>query len=69
MNVDIYSNCWRGQELRTLVATTHRHGATVIDPDRPMWAKQHDGVLLPDGMHLSDAGHERVAEQVASLLS
>ncbi len=52
-----------------LMDAAHRHGATVIDLDRLVWDKQHDGVLLRDGMHLSDAGHELVAEQVASLLS
>jgi len=52
-----------------LMDAAHRHGATVIDLDRLVWDKQHDGVLLPDGMHLSDAGHEMLAGQVASLLS
>jgi hypothetical protein len=52
-----------------LMDAAHRHGATAIDLDRLVWDKQHDGVLLPDGMHLSEAGHVMVAEQVASLLS
>jgi len=52
-----------------LMDAAHRHGATVIDLDRLVWDKQHDGVLLPDGMHLSEAGHTLFAEQVASLLS
>ncbi len=53
----------------TLMDAAHRHGATLIDLDRLVWDKQHDGVLLPDGMHLSDAGHEMLAGHVASLLS
>jgi len=52
-----------------LMDAAHRHGATLIDLDRLVWDKQHDGVLLADGMHLSRAGHELLAEQVASLLS
>lgn len=52
-----------------LMDAAHRHGASLVDLDRLVWDKQHDGVLLPDGMHLSEAGHGLVAEQVASLLS
>ena len=52
-----------------LMDAAHRHGASLIDLDRLVWDKQHDGVLLPDGMHLNEAGHELLAEQVASLLS
>lgn len=52
-----------------LMDAAHRHGATLIDLDRLVWDKQHDGVLLPDGMHLSESGHELIAGHVASLLS
>lgn len=53
----------------TLMDAAARHDATVIDLDRLVWDKQHDGVLLPDGMHLSEAGHDLLAGHVASLLS
>ncbi len=52
-----------------LMDAAHRHGARVIDLDRLVWDKQHDGVLLPDGMHLSESGHTLVAEQVSLLLA
>jgi lysophospholipase L1-like esterase len=51
-----------------LMDAAHRHGATLIDLDRLVWDKQHDGVLLPDGMHFSTSGHEIVADHVAALL-
>jgi lysophospholipase L1-like esterase len=52
-----------------LMDAAHRGGASLIDLDRLVWDKQHDGVLLSDGMHLSETGHQLVAEQVASLFS
>ena len=52
-----------------LMDAAHRHGATLFDFDRFVWANEHRGALLGDGMHLSTLGHEIFAEQAAVLLT
>lgn len=43
-------------------------GVTVIDLDRLMWESSHLDVLEPDGMHLSERGHEIFATQIINAL-
>lgn len=45
-----------------------RHDAVLFDVDRHVWARQHEDVLLPDGMHLSTEGHRLFARELAALL-
>jgi len=59
-----------GRYNQMLMDIAHAHPSAVLfDLDRHVWARQHEGVLLPDGMHLSLAGHELFADEVASLLA
>ncbi len=59
-----------GRYNQMLMDMAHAHPSTVLfDLDRHVWARQHEDVLLPDGMHLSLAGHELFATEVASLLA
>lgn len=51
-----------------LMDAAYRHGAVLLDIDRHIWDRQHDGVLLDDGMHLSEAGHRIFARETAALL-
>jgi lysophospholipase L1-like esterase len=41
-----------------IMEVAERHGALLLDMDRHVWQAQNRGVLLADGMHLSDAGHK-----------
>lgn len=52
-----------------LMDATSRHGASLLDIDRHIWAHQHEDVLLADGMHLSLAGHQLFAKEAAALLA
>lgn len=57
-----------GRYNQMLMDAAADHGALLFDADRHIWARQHEGVLLPDGMHLSLAGHRMFADEVAALL-
>lgn len=57
-----------GHYNQMLMDATARHDATLFDVDRHVWARQHEGMLLPDGMHLTLAGHLMFAGEVAALL-
>jgi len=44
-------------------------GGVLFDLDRLVWAREHEAVLLDDGMHLSTAGHALFADELAALLT
>lgn len=58
-----------GRYNLALMDAAARAGACLLDVDRHMWANQHQGALLPDGMHLAASGHQVFAEQAAALLA
>lgn len=58
-----------GRYNQMLMAAAAEHGAVLFDLDRHVWARQHESVLLPDGMHLALAGHHLFADEVAALLA
>ncbi|MCK0122130.1 SGNH/GDSL hydrolase family protein [Loktanella sp. F6476L] len=41
-----------------IMNTVYDHEIDLLDFDRHIWQAQNRQVLLPDGMHLSDAGHQ-----------
>lgn len=62
----IHQNFGRYNQVIRDVARRHR--STLLDIDRLVWARLGDDVLLPDGMHLSRAGHRLFADQLGQLI-
>lgn len=46
-----------------IMNTVYDYGIDLMDFDRHIWQAQNRKVLLPDGMHLTDAGHQLFADK------
>ncbi|SPH16886.1 hypothetical protein DEA8626_00400 [Defluviimonas aquaemixtae] len=50
-----------------IMDAVHRHDLILLDVDRIMWENHSREPLMADGMHLSDLGHQLLANHVAAL--
>ena len=51
-----------------IMDAVHHYDACLLDMDRHVWQAQNRGVLLPDGMHLADGGHQLFCDKADPFL-